>query len=535
MKYAKMVGQPVPQSEPLDERQVLNNAGGFVYQIDDFARLDRFLILGSDSNTYYQSAKKLTKENAACVQRCYDADYGRTVDRIVEISDEGRAPKNDAAIFALAMGACHTDMKVRQAALFAMPRVCRIGTHLFQFVDCCRALGRGWGRAMKRAVARWYDMRPVDAVAYQVIKYRNREKYSHRRLLQTAHPQGPNEGRLAYSNPGDPSPDPTRVALYRWICGKDVLEENLPRLVRGHLEAMSFRKDKVDIVKAYKLPWEALPTECNKDPEIWKAMLPFMGMTALIRNLGGMTQYGALKPLEPEVNLVVQRLTDENELQKARIHPFNVLVALAVYRSGASVRGSRAWQPIGQIVDALDEAFYKSFKYVTPSGKRTLIGLDVSGSMSSPLMGSPLHVCEGAAAMAMVTMRTEQNWHVMAFDQGLRDLRLSAKDSLTDVLKKTKDINGGGTDCSLPMIYAREKGLAVDVFSVITDNETWAGMGHPVQALRDYRKASGIPAKLVVTGMTATSFSIADPNDGGMLDVVGFDSNAPAIIADFSR
>ena len=36
----------VPQTEPLDSRQVLNNAGGFVYKIDDMARLRRFLILG---------------------------------------------------------------------------------------------------------------------------------------------------------------------------------------------------------------------------------------------------------------------------------------------------------------------------------------------------------------------------------------------------------------------------------------------------------------------------------------------------------
>lgn len=39
---------------------------------------------------------------------------------------------------------------------------------------------------------------------------------------------------------------------------------------------------------------------------------------------------------------------------------------------------------------------------------------------------------------------------------------------------------------------------------------------------------------MVVVGMTSNGFSIADPNDAGMLDVVGFDSAAPALIADFS-
>ena len=34
--------------------------------------------------------------------------------------------------------------------------------------------------------------------------------------------------------------------------------------------------------------------------------------------------------------------------------------------------------------------------------------------------------------------------------------------------------------------------------------------------------------------MTSTGFSIADPYDGGVLDVVGFDSAAPAVTGDFA-
>ena len=75
----------------------------------------------------------------------------------------------------------------------------------------------------------------------------------------------------------------------------------------------------------------------------------------------------------------------------------------------------------------------------------------------------------------------------------------------------------------------------MDAFYVYTDNETWAGAVHPVKALQQYRQQTGIPAKLVVVGMTATGFSIADPNDAGMLDVVGFDAGVPALMADFIR
>jgi 60 kDa SS-A/Ro ribonucleoprotein len=35
--------------------------------------------------------------------------------------------------------------------------------------------------------------------------------------------------------------------------------------------------------------------------------------------------------------------------------------------------------------------------------------------------------------------------------------------------------------------------------------------------------------------MTATNFSIADPNDASMLDVVGFDTATPNLTSDFVR
>ena len=55
------------------------------------------------------------------------------------------------------------------------------------------------------------------------------------------------------------------------------------------------------------------------------------------------------------------------------------------------------------------------------------------------------------------------------------------------------------------------------------------------QALDQYRQKMGIDARLIVVGMTANNFTIADPNDAGMLDVVGFDTAAPNIMASFAN
>jgi len=106
----------------------------------------------------------------------------------------------------------------------------------------------------------------------------------------------------------------------------------------------------------------------------------------------------------------------------------------------------------------------------------------------------------------------------------LTRLPLSPSMRLDDAVHAVSSLPFGGTDCALPMLYALERRLPVDAFVVYTDNETWAGMIHPVQALRQYRERTGIAAKLVVVGLVSNGFSIADPNDAGMLDVVGFDT-----------
>jgi 60 kDa SS-A/Ro ribonucleoprotein len=523
MKYADILALFVPQSEPLDARQVRNNAGGFVFALDDWARLDRFLVLGSDAPTYYQNARTLTRENASVVERCLAADAVRTVSRTVEISQAGRAPRNDPAIFVLALGAAHPQPAVRKLALAAVPKVCRTSTHLFGFVKMTRALGRGWGRSLKTAVANWYNAKSLDDVAYQAVKYREREGYSHKRLLQTAHPAA--------------SESPARIALYRWMRGLDP-GGDLPPLVRAHVRAMqpdTAKAELLQLIAANRLPWEAIPTVFNGDPDVWRAMLPGLGLGALVRNLGNMTRVGAITPLSQAEATVVARLSDQAAIRKSRLHPFALLQAMAVYGSGHGFRGNGSWSPSQAVMDALDGAFYMAFANVEPTGKRHLIGIDVSHSMSAKIMNSAVSCNVAAGALALVTASVEPRTHIMMFDRGMRPAEISPKDRLDSAVRKISTINGGGTDCALPMLYALEHRIEADVFVVLTDNETWAGAVHPVKALAQYRQRTGIAAKLIVVGMTSTGFSMADPDDGGMLDVVGFDAAAPAVMADFAR
>jgi 60 kDa SS-A/Ro ribonucleoprotein len=138
--------------------------------------------------------------------------------------------------------------------------------------------------------------------------------------------------------------------------------------------------------------------------------------------------------------------------------------------------------------------------------------------------------------MALVTAAVEDKVMFRAFSHHLVPLIISPKMSLQEVIQRTSRLDFGGTDCALPMITALQEGLEIDAFIVYTDSETWANPEiHPIQALWEYRRKTGINAKLVVVGMVSNGFTIADPNDPGMLDVVGFDTSAPQVMSDFIR
>lgn len=519
-----------PQTSRADKRQVKNHAGGYTFEVTPLERVRRFLVLGTDAGTYYVSPSDLTRDNAEAVVALAETDHRALVDTIVDVSTRGAAPKANPALFALAVAAATGDATDKAYALEQLPKVARTGTHLFLFARYVEQF-RGWGRGLRRAVADWYTSKDADQVAFQAVKYRQREGWSHRDLLRLAHPV---------------TLDPATRATFDWITHGTVGDDT-PRLISGFLKAQEPGADVPSLVREHRLSWEMLPDPALGDAGTWDALLDVgIPQTALIRQLPRLTRLGMLPPMGGRTAEVCAQLVDTARLRSARVHPVNVLVAQRTYAAGHGARGQSTWEPNRKVVDALDAAFYAAFGTVEPAGKRTMLGVDVSGSMGAPIAGMPLSCRDASAALALVTLATEPDSAAYGFtstggnwfsrhDTGITPLALSPRQRLDDAIRTVSDLPFGGTDCALPMIHARENGLEVDTFVVLTDNETWAGQQHPHQALNAYRQSTGIPARLVVVGMTATDFTIADPTDAGMLDVAGFDTAVPNLISGFSR
>lgn len=542
--YAKIRTRDRPVHERLTPDQVPNVSGGYVFAIDQWGRLDRFLILGSQGGTYYHGEGELTRENATSVERCLKDDYKRTIDRIVEISVAGRNPKQKPLLFAYAMACGFADNPAHAYALSKLNLVCRTGSQLFIFAGYIENF-RGWGKGLQRAIGRWYteprqtsnepidmDVDPADHahwLAYQAVKYKQREGWGHRDLLRLAKPGAPGRPKVERGSALD--------RTLAWMVGKPFPDGAFDTLLQAHDEVHEpgvKPKRIAEVTEMFRLPWEALPSDALAHTEVWNAILPSLPFGAMVRNLGRMTANGTIKPMSGQEATVATRLVDRQRIAGSRIHPLNVLVAASTYAAGRGVKGSLTWQPNTKVLSALNKTFRLSFKNVEPANKRTLVCLDVSGSMDgSRIADTHLSAREASSAMALVTLDSEPQVGVMAFSGGFVPIGLTADMSLPAAIQMTNRLPFDRTDCSLPMKWAMAQSIAVDTFVIYTDSETNTG-GHPVQALNEYRKRSGIPAKLIVVAMSSNGFSIADPNDAGMLDVVGFDSAAPALIADFS-
>lgn len=550
-EYAKIVTGNT-QREKAHPKQKKNRAGGYTFVASDWIRLNRFLIMGVPGNTYYATQRTLVKENAAVVIKCIEADGIRTVKEIRDVAASGRAIKMDSVLFALALAMKHGDKPTRTAAYNTAANTARIFTFLTQLHVYRKDLGLGTGDGWKRSVQNWYLRKSITDLAYQMLKYKNRNGLSHQDFLRFAHVVPDTEDR---------------DALFAWAVGKATpadYERLDSRIIASETLHNTVNPDTVDqlvpssaiYIKDWRLTREMIPNELLSSPDIWNALLIDMPMAAMVRNLGKMSSVGALTRFSDTATQVIEKLNNAEKVHYSRIHPVNFLVASKTYESGHGVKGSLTWTPVPQVVDALQDAFMTRMVNRETTLKRVFIGLDVSGSMASYRISDaiPFTAKEMGAAIALALLNYAPQSVLMGFHNDMVNLGITAKTALNDAIDKSAKQPFGPTDCALPMLYAlghspgemlhahtgrrtykktHREVMPVDTFVILTDNETWFGDIHPHVALAQYRKETGIQAKLIVLSMLPNRATIVDDSDPLCLDIVGMDANVVSLIDDF--
>jgi len=362
----------VPQSLPLDERQVQNRAGGWTYEVEPMQMFRRWLVLGPGAGrgAYYATEGELVLEADNLTMALITSGDGiKLVDELAAMRP--RVPKAGPSIFALALLASFGDVETKRYIAGKIKSILWTGTDMFTFFSYVNSM-RGWGRAIERMANEWYDRNPLK-LAQTMTKYRNREGWRHRDVLLkgSVRPNCPEAGMVfRYIVSRDKGNAEQMAASLAEIMGSDspaakyllAIENCWAAAGAGDMDAA------LSHVIDNELPREVLPTELLKYDRTWEALLPHMGGVATIRSLGKMGSMGLLSPGHPIARKVCRRREDPAWIAGEKLHPAHLITAWSVYRQGHGDKGSLRWSVVPNIIGALETGFYLSFGNVEPIG-----------------------------------------------------------------------------------------------------------------------------------------------------------------------
>jgi len=514
-----------PQNKPIPGRESemkKNLAGGYSFKASDWTALRRWLLVGSMSGAYYQGKEEMTEANIKVLNRCIKANASKVGEEIIDASKKGTSVHTPIfALVVLSMG----DASSKNVFRDIFNSVIRTASHLYEFTSYVKDM-RGFGSVIHKAVNGWLDAKEAKELEYQLLKYQNRNGWTHADILRKFKPK---------------TEDVNKNSVYKWAVGKgfNIVEANGLNRIAGYeiLKSASTSEDAVILmINDLKLTHEMIPANIKRTTGIWEALFHNMPVGATIRNLGNLTEKGIFKNVA-NLDLLEKKLSKEN-LAKAYIHPINFASALLVYQSGGHLgRSKLTWNTVPRILDIMNQGIQDCFEVLEPTGKQFFYALDVSGSMTGNMVGNMwLAPYQVAGILALASVKSEKNYFVGGFDTRFKVLqRITKNCSYSEIVDWGSGVwpgNFGGTNASVAYDYAIKNDIFADVFVFVTDSESWTGHRHPSQALKEYRSKINPNAKSIYITLVPYSdrVSLVDPKDPRSYDVASFTSQTPKMI-----
>ena len=522
-KFFTQKNTNTPQTQPIPGREsemIQGRSGGWMFDAGIWQMLRRCLLIGTAQKTYYAGKKELTEDFVTVLQQAIAENPSKVAEEILYASD-GRAINNSAPILALVLLSMGETAEAKKVFQEIFPQVVRTGSHFYEWLNYTKSL-RGFGKIVREVGTTWLSREDVKGLAYQLLKYQQRQGFSHRDALRLFHVKPPTEEHRQ---------------LFEWVVkGWEELPTEIPSDELAQIWWYEWLKRNPDnsheAITNGHLTHEMAAPVGKMDQQAWQLLFQEMPIGAMLRNLGSLTELGVLRTNEGANLARVQAVLNNKEyLRKGRIHPIDVLKALKTYQSGGRLgRSKKNWTPVPRIVDILEKAVELSFEVVQPTGKVFMHAVDISGSMSSLIADMGLSCCEVATTMALVTAKAETNYLIRGFATDFRNLKITAKDSFSSAVRKASNQNFGGTDASVAYEWMIKNKFKADVVCFWTDSESWAGYKHPSQALAEYRKKVNPDVKAVYVTLAPYKITLVDPKDPMSWDLAGFDPSTPRVI-----
>lgn len=438
----------------LPRADAVNREAAPAYAYGPEHRLAQLAATGTLQDNFYSAAETQLSEVLASA-RAVDPLF---VAKAAAYARKRGAMKDMPALLTAYLTVAEPDLAIR---LF--DRVIDNGRMLRSFVQIMRsgAVGRSsLGTRPKRLVQQWL------------------ERASMRSLMQAATGNDPSLAdivRMVHPKPADEG----RKAFYAWLIGKPYDPDQLPAEIAAFEAWKRYREGPLPHV-----PFEWL-TAFELSAEQWVELASRMGWQALRMNLNTLARKGAFA-VEGATDMVAARLGDEAALSKARVLPYQLMVALDAVGEGVPLK----------VQAALEAALEASLAELPALPGKVVVCPDVSGSMSSPVTGyrkgasSKVRCIDVAALVAAAVLRRNPDAILLPFEDNVASVKLDPFARIAANAAKLASICGGGTNVSAPIKRLNWWRSHVDLVIIVSDNQSWidANGGGATETMREWER-----------------------------------------------
>jgi 60 kDa SS-A/Ro ribonucleoprotein len=485
----------------------INEAGGAAYRLGPKAALAQYAATGCLNATFYASAEAQLQ---TILNLCAHPDVAPEYIARVAIYARSKGHMKDLPALLCAVLASFSPALLEKI----FDRVIDDARMLRNFVQIVRSgvAGRkSLGTLPKRLVRNWFDRRSDELVF---------------RASVGNDPSLADVIRLVHPRPATTS----RSALYGYLIGRPHDAAALPEVVR---QFEAFKAGQATDVP--DVPFQML-TALDLTVEHWRAIARNAPWQMTRMNLNTFARHGVFDDRQV-TKMVAARLRDEEAVSRARVFPYQLLVAHA----------QAAQNVPPDVREALQDAMEIATRNVPAIGGQVYVCPDVSGSMHSPVTGvrkgatTAVRCVDVAALVAACVLRTNRAAEVIPFKEDVvRDLTLNPRDSVLTNAAKMTAIPMGGTNCSAPLAWLNERRATGDLVVFVSDNESWVdrASGRGTETMRQWAtfKYRNPRARLVCIDLQPYStVQAVDSGRGDVLNVGGFSDQVFEIVGEFAK
>ncbi|QAY78370.1 TROVE domain-containing protein [Sphingosinicella sp. BN140058] len=331
-------------------------------------------------------------------------------------------------------------------AVSVFGRVIDNGRMLRNFVQIMRSgvVGRSsLGTRPKRLVQQWLERASIRTLMHAATG----KDPSLADIVRMVHPKPADEGRRAF---------------YAWLIGKPYDVDQLPAEIAAFEAWKRCPEGPLPDV-----PFEWL-TAFDLTAAHWAELAGRMGWQALRMNLNTLARQGAFA-VEGCAEQVAARLSDAAEIARARVLPYQLMVALGTAGDGMPL----------VVQAALEQALETSLASVPALPGRVVVCPDVSGSMSAPVTGyrkgasSKVRCIDVGALVAAAVLRRNRDALLLPFEQKVVPITLDPFARVAVNAASLAAVGGGGTNVSAPLALLNRDREEADLVVIVSDNESW--------------------------------------------------------------